>query len=129
MGIGIDLADVSEVRRSIDHFGVRYLNRIFTPFEQAQCAESSDPAPCFAACFAAKEATIKALAIDGPIPSWTSIEVQQERRGSARLHLTGSAARIAQERSVRELMISLNHQADMAIAIVVATADASDPHI
>ena len=65
VAVGIDLADISAVRDSIDHFGARYLDRIFTPGERAQCAESSDPTPHLAARFAAKEATIKALMIDG----------------------------------------------------------------
>ena len=121
VSVGIDLADVSAVRDSIDHFGARYLDRIFTLGEQAQCAESSDPYPHLAARFAAKEATIKALMIDGPIPSWTSIEVQRQSAGYCRVHLTGSAARIAREKGIDALIVSLSHEADMAIAIVVAT--------
>ena len=99
VSVGIDLADVSAVRDSIDHFGARYLDRIFTLGEQAQCAESSDPCPHLAARFAAKEATIKALMIDGPIPPWTSIEVQRQSAGYCRVHLTGSADRIAERRA------------------------------
>lgn len=126
VSVGIDLTEVSAVRESLDRFGVRYLARIFTPAEQARCAESSDPAPHLAARFAAKEATIKALMIDGAIPPWTSMEVLGGNPGSCRLHLTGSAARIAQERGIDRFMVSLSHEADMAIAIVVATADIAD---
>jgi holo-[acyl-carrier protein] synthase len=118
---GIDLASVSAVRGSIDYFGARYLDRIFTPGEQAQCAESSDPTSHLAARFAAKEAAIKALMIDGLIPPWTSIEVQRQPAGDCRLHLTGAAARIADAKGIDELMVSLSHEADMAIAVVIAT--------
>jgi holo-[acyl-carrier protein] synthase len=80
-----------------------------------------DPAPHFAARFAAKEATIKALMIGGPIPRWTCIEVRREASGRYRMHLTGSAARIATEKGIETLLVSLSHEADMAVAIVVAT--------
>jgi holo-[acyl-carrier protein] synthase len=126
VGVGIDLVEVSEVRKSIDHFGAPYLDRIFTPCEQTQCAEASDPTTHLAARFAAKEATIKALRIDGAIPLWTSMEVQREPTGSCRLHLSGSAARIAKDRGIDRLMVSLSHEADLAVAIVVAIADAYD---
>jgi len=120
VAVGIDLADISAVRDSIDHFGARYLDRIFTPGERAQCAESSDPTPHLAARFAAKEATIKALMIDGHIPPWTSMEVRREASGRCRMHLTGFAARIARDKRIDLLLVSLSHEADMAVAIVVA---------
>jgi holo-[acyl-carrier protein] synthase len=121
VAVGIDLTDIRAVRGSIEHFGAQYLDRLFTPGERAQCAESSDPAPHLAARFAAKEATIKALMIDGHIPRWTCIEVQQEASGRCRIHLTGSAAQIARDKGVDALLVSLSHEADMAVAIVVAT--------
>ena len=123
VAVGIDLTDISAVRESIEHFGAQYLNRLFTPGEQAQCAESSDPVPHLAARFAAKEATIKALMIDGAIPRWTCIEVQREASGRCRMHLTGSAARIAEDKGIDALLVSLSHEGDMAVAIVVATTN------
>ena len=121
VAVGVDLTDISAVRKSIEHFGVQYLDRLFTSAERAECAESFDPAPHFAARFAAKEATIKALMIGGPIPRWTCIEVRREASGRYRMHLTGSAARIAEEKGIETLLVSLSHEADMAVAIVVAT--------
>ena len=121
VAVGIDLADVSAVRESIEHFGAQYLDRLFTPGERADCAKSADPAPHYAARFAAKEATLKALMIDGAIPPWTCIGVQREASGRCRMDLTGSAARIARDKGIDVLLVSLSHEADMAIAIVVAT--------
>ncbi len=121
--MGVDLADVSEVQKSIDHFGNHYLDRLFTPLERAQCAESSDPIPRLAARFAAKEATIKALAIEDLIPPWTSVEVRRQAAGNCVLHLTGMAARIAGERGIDGLFVSLSHEGGMAIAAVVAISN------
>jgi holo-[acyl-carrier protein] synthase len=111
---------VSEVQRSIDLFGTRFLNRIFTPREQAQSAESPDPTPHLSARFAAKEATIKVLAVDDVIPPWTSMELKREPSGRPTLHLTGAAARMAFERRIDSLLVSLSHENDMAIAVVIA---------
>jgi len=120
VAVGVDLAEVSEVQRSIDLFGAQYLDRIFTPGEQAQSAESSDPTPHLAARFAAKEATIKVLSVDDAIPPWTAMELKREPSGGATLHLTGTAARFALEKGIDSLLVSLSHEKDMAIAVVVA---------
>ena len=120
VAVGVDLAEVSEVQRSIDLFGTQYLDRIFTPGEQAQSAESSDPTPHLAARFAAKEATIKVLSVDDLIPPWTSMELKREPSGGSTLHLTGTAARFALEKGIDSLLVSLSHEKDMAIAVVVA---------
>jgi len=132
VAVGVDLADVSEVQRSVDLFGTQYLDRIFTPGEQAQSAESSDPIPHLAARFAAKEATIKVLSVDDAIPPWTSMELKREPSGDSTLHLTGTAAQLAQERGIDRLLVSLSHEGDMAIAMVVALTDRErvplDPH-
>jgi holo-[acyl-carrier protein] synthase len=120
VAVGVDLAEVSEVQRSIDLFGAQYLDRIFTPGEQAQSAESSDPTPHLAARFAAKEATIKVLSVDDVIPPWTSMELKREPSGGSTLHLTGTAARFALEKGIDSLLVTLSHESDMAIAVVVA---------
>jgi holo-[acyl-carrier protein] synthase len=120
VAVGVDIAEVSEVQRSIDLFGAHYLDRIFTPVEQAQSAESSDPTPHLAARFAAKEATIKVLSVSDAIPPWTSMELRREPSGGSTLHLTGAAARFALEKGIDNLVVSLSHEKDMAIAVVVA---------
>jgi holo-[acyl-carrier protein] synthase len=120
VAVGVDLTHVPEVQRSVDVFGSQYLDRIFTPGEQAQSAESSDPTPHLAARFAAKEATIKVLSVEDAIPPWTSIEVRRDACGASTLHLTGTAARFALNRGIDSLLVSLSHESEMAIAVVVA---------
>jgi holo-[acyl-carrier protein] synthase len=122
VAVGVDLADVLEVQRSIDLFGVQYLDRIFTSGEQAQCAESLNQAPHLAARFAAKEATFKVLSVDDAIPPWTSIELGRQPNGSCTLNLSGTAARMALEKGIDGLLVSISHEGGMAIAVVVATS-------
>lgn len=122
VAVGVDLASVPLVRRSVRDFGDRYLRRIFTLSELTDCYVSEDPAPRLAARFAAKEATIKALTVDGAHPPWTSIEVRRHPTGWCEMHLTGEAARLARERGIDRLAVSLSHEGEMAAAVVVATA-------
>jgi holo-[acyl-carrier protein] synthase len=119
-GVGIDLADTAEVRESIRQFGQRYLRRVFTAHELAYCGRSADPAPHLAARFAAKEATIKALRVEGPQPPWTSIEVWAGPKGWCRMRLYGAAEKLARQRGVSSLSVSMSHEGELAAAIVVA---------
>jgi holo-[acyl-carrier protein] synthase len=119
--VGIDLVSVAQMRKSITDFGERYLLRIFTDHEILYCRSSLDPAPHFAARFAAKEATVKALRVEGVQPPWNSIEVHSEPGGSCRLRLSGAALELAQQRGIGEFTVSLSHEGDVAAAIVVAT--------
>lgn len=122
VSVGIDLTSVDDVRQSLHDFGERFLQRVFTSAELADCSISRDPAPRLAARFAAKEATIKALKVDGPQPPWTSMAVRRHPSGWCDMQLTGPAARLAEERGIGALAVSLSHDGDIAAAIVVATA-------
>ena len=123
VAVGVDLADVVEVQRSIDLFGTQYLDRIFTSGEQAQSAQSLNQTPHLAARFAAKEATIKVLSVEDAIPPWTSIELRRQPGGNCTLHLTGKAAQMASEKGIDSLLVSISHEGAMAIAVVIATSN------
>lgn len=122
VSVGIDLTSVSQVRLSLREFGDRYLQRVFTPTEIADCCASHDPAPHLAARFAAKEATIKALMVEDAYPHWTSIEVRRHPSGWCDIHLSGKAAQLAEAKGIDRFAVSLSHEGDLAAAIVVATA-------
>jgi holo-[acyl-carrier protein] synthase len=116
--VGIDLVCVAEVAASIERLADRYLSRVCTPRELADCTTSSGvSAARVAGRFAAKEATLKVLA-PGPgtaIP-WRSIEV----RGDREVVLGGAAAERAASAGVGELRLSLSAHRGHAIAIVTA---------
>jgi holo-[acyl-carrier protein] synthase len=121
VAVGVDLASIEELRQAINQFGERYLHRLFTERELAECQSRADPAPHLAARFAAKEATFKALRLEGPQPPWTSIEVYSDQDGRCELRLTGAAAALASERGIAKLVVSLTHEGDMAAAVVVGS--------
>jgi holo-[acyl-carrier protein] synthase len=119
--VGIDLAAVAEVADSIARYGDRYLRRIFTPAEVADCAGAPDVrAARLAARFAAKEAVLKVLRPTVDVPAWTEIEVRRTPDGWCRLELHGSAARIATEAGLDGWSVSLTHETAVAAAVAMA---------
>jgi holo-[acyl-carrier protein] synthase len=116
---GTDLASASEVAESIERFGVRYLGRVYTSAELADCADGTGAAPArLAARFAAKEAVIKALGHAGDV-DWRSVEVVRTDSGRPQIALHGAAAEEARRCGVEQLAVSLTHHGDLAHAVVV----------
>jgi len=82
IGIGTDICDIRRIEESIDKFGVRFLNRVFTSNEQEYCESKARPAMSFGKRFAAKEAVAKALAgADTGSLAWTSVEILNDPSG------------------------------------------------
>jgi holo-[acyl-carrier protein] synthase len=61
LGLGSDLIDICRVEKSIERFGDRFLDRIFTETERAKSDTRANRAASYAKRFAAKEACSKAL--------------------------------------------------------------------
>lgn len=120
--IGADLIQTNVVRDSIDRFGSRYLERIYTPAEIEYC-QRSEAEKCrrFAARFAAKEATLKVLRPDQHWLDWRCIEVLKMPGGWCEISLHGPAALLAETVGVSALSVSISHEDSYALATVVAT--------
>lgn len=61
IGIGADMSDIRRIEASLDRFGDRFKNRVFTEIERTRSDRKPDPAWSYAKRFAAKEACAKAL--------------------------------------------------------------------
>jgi holo-[acyl-carrier protein] synthase len=115
--VGIDMTTVHDVRSALDAFGDRYLTRVFTPGELAECGTHPGR---LAARFAAKEATIKALQAPDGLP-WRTVELRDGESETPSLVLRGAAAARAREGEVTELSVSVSRTRESATAIVFAT--------
>lgn len=94
IGTGIDLIDIRRIEASLARFGQRFLDRVFTPEEQAKAAQRHTPGPTLAKRFAAKEACAKALGtgiMQGV--AWRDMGVINLPSGQPTLRLTGGAAK------------------------------------
>ncbi|WP_260735120.1 holo-ACP synthase [Tunturiibacter lichenicola] len=121
LGLGTDLIETKRIQESMDRFGERFLERVFTAGEITYCRRKKNAAESFAARFAAKEAGAKALGtgISHGV-NWKELEVRREVSGKPTLHLSGRAAELAEAMGVRRLQLSLTHSRELAMAVVVA---------
>lgn len=120
--VGTDLIHVGTVQDSIERFGSRYLERVFTTAEIEYCQRSeADKVRRFAARFAAKEATLKVLRPDQHWLDWRTIEVIKASGGWCELKLHGPAKVLARRAAVTSLSVSLSHEDSYALAMVSAT--------
>jgi holo-[acyl-carrier protein] synthase len=119
--VGIDLVAVESVRASLREHGDRYLARVYTEQEVADCGGADGPdAERLAARFAAKEAALKVLRPAGGGVSWHAIEVIRDEAGWADLKVTGAAAELARQAGIVAFAVSLTHEGAYASAVVVA---------
>jgi holo-[acyl-carrier protein] synthase len=120
IGSGIDLTEIGRIQQSMDRYGKRFLNRVYTPAEQAYCLRKRNAAESFAARFAAKEAAAKALGtgISHGV-NWLEIEVVREPSGRPNIRFHGRAAEIAQRLGVAHAALSITHTSSLAMASVL----------
>jgi holo-[acyl-carrier protein] synthase len=120
IGSGIDLVEIQRIELTIERYGQRFLDRVFTPEEQAYCQRKRKAAESFAARFAAKEAGAKALGTGiGYGVTWREIEVVRAPSGRPSLRFHGRAAQIAAQMGMRHAALSLTHSNELASAQVM----------
>ena len=122
LGIGVDIIEVARIRAALENprTGARFRARVFTDEEVAYCRRRRNEYESFAARFAGKEATMKALGCGfGQGIAWRDIGVTRGD-GAPSVRLYGTAQKLAQTLGVRRLHLSLTHTAELAVAYVVA---------
>ncbi|MEY2498215.1 MAG: holo-[acyl-carrier protein] synthase [Verrucomicrobiota bacterium] len=119
-GIGVDLVENTRIQHSLDRFGERFLQRVFTPGEIEYSQSMKFPARHLAARFAAKEAVSKAFGTGiGKAMGWKDIDVHRKPSGEPFVVLEGGAKKLAEERGLARISITLSHTEHHAMAMVV----------
>jgi holo-[acyl-carrier protein] synthase len=120
IGVGIDVIQNERIRESLERFGSRFLNRIYTETEISYCNKCADPGIHFAARFAAKEAAFKALGTGWAAGvKWKDVEVQRLASGQPELHLYGEALARATSMGGTRYHVSLTHDQLVSCAVVL----------
>jgi holo-[acyl-carrier protein] synthase len=120
VGTGVDLAEVPRIKASIERFGARFVERIYTPAEIDYVERKANRFERYAARFAAKEAGMKAIGTGWRRGvTWHDFEVANLRTGKPTLRLHGVAARIAEKLGVRNVSLSITHTAELGMAHVI----------
>ncbi len=116
-GVGIDITEVSRIRRSIEDYGETFTGKIFTANELKYCSEKPEPYQHYAARFAAKEAFSKAAGTGWNSDfSWQEVEVINEPSGRPQLRLSGTSLDLFRK---KRIFLSLSHSGDYVTAVVV----------
>jgi len=127
LGVGVDLTQMPRLRRVVARWDERFLQRVFTEQEIAYCRRRRDPIPHFAARFAAKEATLKALGTGLSMGvNWRELEVRRERGQAPTIVLSGRCRAIAEAKGGRRVLLSLSHDGDYAMAQAMLLGDGPD---
>lgn len=117
-GIGVDVVAVGRLRRWLDDD--RLLARYFDERERDAIYERRDGAALsLAARFAAKEAFAKALGTGFRGFGLRDVWVVNDALGKPELHVSGAAARALSRIGGTRLWLSLTHEQEHAIAMVV----------
>ena len=130
IGIGADLCDIRRIEQSLERFGARFTNRVFTAIEQKRSEGRVDRAASYAKRFAAKEACAKALGTGLRMGvAWREMGVVNLRSGQPTLELTGGAARRLSDlvppghSASIHLTITDDHPYAQAFVVIEARAD------
>jgi holo-[acyl-carrier protein] synthase len=130
VGIGSDLSDIRRIEKSLERFGQRFTDRLFTDVERARSERKPDRAASYAKRFAAKEACAKALGTGmrrGVF--WRDMGVVNMRSGQPTMALTGGAAeRLNQligpgRKAVIHLSLTDDHPYAQAFVIIESLPD------
>ena len=131
VGVGVDIAEVDFWRQAVRDPTTSVIEGTFTDTEQKDArAGVAETAQRFATRFAAKEAFLKAIGTGrfGIPPmrnsiALTEIEVLSDAWGRPKLTLHGEALNVAKERGVTTQHLSLSHERQFVVAMVILEAD------
>ena len=127
LGLGNDMINIQRIEKSIDQFGDRFLDRIFTQRERSRSDRKVQRAASYAKRFAAKEACSKALGTGfrrGVF--WRDMGVVNLESGRPTMALTGGAAlqleRITPSGFEARIDLTLTDDFPWAQAVVIISA-------
>jgi holo-[acyl-carrier protein] synthase len=119
-GVGIDVIEVQRVKDSIERFGDRILNRLFTKTEIEYCSARKNAALHFAGRFAAKEAAFKAMGKGwGGDISWKDVEITNLPSGAPKIAFYGKALELTTSQKIKSGFVSISHIDQLATAVVI----------
>jgi holo-[acyl-carrier protein] synthase len=115
LGIGTDILSVKRMRSCID--SPPFIRKTFTEAEIGLGASRGDLGNYYAKVFAGKEAVFKCFGVQAnTLRSWKDIEIVDGSQAQPVVELHGELATIAEERGVRQVLLSLSYDTDYATA-------------
>ncbi len=119
MFVGVDMVKIARWEKILERYPKR-IAKIFTEEEIAHCEKKGKKrAESYAALWGAREAAGKALGIGIFGSAWQDAYVTWGEYGAPVLHLQGTFAKRAEALGISEMAISISHEDDLAITVVV----------
>jgi len=119
LGIGNDIVEIARIKGILSRYPDRFLQRVFTSFEQDYCLKRKEPALHLAARFAAKESIVKALGTGfSQGLSWLDIEIRNDSLGKPAVFLSPFAQELLGHPT---LHVSMSHCHQYATAFAICT--------
>ena len=131
IGLGNDLIDIRRIEKTLEQYGDRFIQRLFTDVEQRKSERRRNRAASYAKRFAAKEAMSKALGTGfRRSVYWRDLGVVNLPSGKPTMQLTGGAlARLKEITPANmraQIDLTITDDFPLAQAIVIITAVAED---
>jgi holo-[acyl-carrier protein] synthase len=127
IGLGSDLIDIRRMEKTLERFGQRFIDRVFTDVEQAKSERRAERVASYAKRFAAKEACAKALGTGlkhGVF--WRDMGVVNLSTGQPTMRLTGGAAKrlelITPKGTEAQIALTITDEYPLAQAVVIISA-------
>lgn len=118
LGLGIDIIEIDRIKKSIETYGDKFLNKIFTKNEIEYSITKPNQYQHFAARFAAKEAIYKALSSDtNQVYSWQDVEIYNEKNGLPKVKFYGALKNYLNEN--KQIKISMSHSEHYVTCVAI----------
>ena len=119
-GSGVDIIEVKRIRHAVDKWGKSFLKKVFTENEIAYSKKKRFVYQHLAARFATKEAVLKAFGggWSRTLP-WKDVEIINNKNGKPDVRLYGEAKEIYNKRNLKEIIVSMSHTKNHAIASAI----------
>jgi holo-[acyl-carrier protein] synthase len=116
IGTGIDIIEVSRIKRALDMWGDKFLNRVFTKRELSYASSKKFSHENLAARFACKESVLKAFGDTRVGVRLKNIEVLNDSKGKPEVILHREAKRFAHKKNLNKIIVSMSHTNNYAVS-------------
>ena len=116
IGTGVDIIEVGRVKKALDTWGDRFLQRVFTQRELDYVRTKKFPSENLAARFACKESVLKAFGDTRKGIQLKSIEILNDSKGKPEVILHKEAKRFAGKKGLDNIIVSMSHTNNYAVS-------------
>lgn len=123
LGVGTDILLIDRIRRASFDMTDVFMRKTYTQKEREQALERDDPTLYFATRFSGKEAVFKTLGIGSRGVLFNQIEILNDETGRPYVTLHDEIKKLARERNISDIQISLSYDTEYVTAFAVAQSD------